>query len=82
MEQGAVSAASVAASAAYDFSVWSLFLRADIVVKVVMILLFAASVWCWAIIIEKVIRLRRLNEQARDFEDNFWSGGSLDGRVR
>ena len=78
MEQGAVSAATVAAAAAYDFSVWSLFLRADIIVKLVMILLFAASVWCWAIIIEKVIRLRRLNEQAREFEDSFWSGGSLD----
>ena len=77
METEAVNAVGLAAGA-YDFSVWGLFLRADIIVKMVMISLFVASIWCWAIIIEKVLRLRRLNAAATDFEDSFWSGGSLD----
>jgi biopolymer transport protein TolQ len=79
MEGSAVGAASLAGvAAAYDFSVWSLFVRADWIVKLVMIVLFAASIWCWAIIIDKIVRLRRLNKSAGDFEDSFWSGGSLD----
>ncbi len=61
-----------------DFSMWALFLRADLVVKSVIVILLFASVWCWAIIFEKWITLRRLNAQATDFENNFWSGGSLD----
>ena len=67
-----------AASGDLDFSVWTLFLRADLIVKLVMLLLLSASVWCWAIIIEKSVRLRRLNRDATEFEDSFWSGGSLD----
>ena len=79
MEGSAVSAASLAGvAAAYDFSVWALFLRADLIVKLVMILLLGASVWCWAIIFDKSLRLRRLNKSAGVFEDSFWSGGSLD----
>ncbi|MBC6439693.1 MAG: protein TolQ [Rhodospirillales bacterium] len=65
-------------------SVWSLFWRADIIVKFVMIILFGASVCCWSIIFDKVVRLRRLRSQAEDFEESFWSGGSLEdlyGRI-
>ena len=61
-----------------DLSLWTLFLQADIVVKVVMVGLLIASVWVWAIVFEKVTSLRRANAQARAFEDRFWSGGSLD----
>jgi biopolymer transport protein TolQ len=64
--------------ATYDFSMWSLFMRADFIVKAVMLSLFGISIWCWAIIIEKFFRLRRLNSAASQFEDSFWSGGSLD----
>ena len=79
MEGNAVEAARVAgAIAATDFSLVALFLKADIVVKSVMVILVIASVWCWAIIIDKVMRLRRLNRAADEFEDTFWSGGSLD----
>lgn len=59
-------------------SVIDLFLRADIVVQSVMIALLLASVWCWAIIIEKTIKLRRTRSQSRQFEEAFWSGGSLE----
>lgn len=61
-----------------DLSLWGLFLAADWIVKSVMILLVVASVWCWAIIIEKAVRLRALRRQADAFEELFWSGNSLD----
>ncbi|KAA5609022.1 protein TolQ [Rhodovastum atsumiense] len=65
-------------TAAGDLSILSLFLQADIVVKLVMILLVLASVWVWAIVFEKITTLRRVNKAADSFEDRFWSGGSLD----
>ncbi|MCB9958913.1 MAG: protein TolQ [Rhodospirillaceae bacterium] len=61
-----------------QLELWHLFLAADIVVKAVMMLLVAASVWCWAIIFEKWVRLRRLRRRAAAFEDTFWSGNSLE----
>jgi biopolymer transport protein TolQ len=63
---------------AADLSIWSLFLRADLVVKLTMLILVVASFWCWAIIFEKYLRMRRLVEEASQFEDAFWSGGSLE----
>lgn len=60
------------------FSVISLFLRADPIVKTVMTLLFLASLWSWAIIINKWIALGLVNRRARRFEKVFWSGLSLD----
>jgi biopolymer transport protein TolQ len=53
-------------------------LQADIVVKLVILCLLAASIWVWAIIFEKTTSLRRANREANAFEDRFWSGGSLD----
>ncbi|CAO3443731.1 Tol-Pal system protein TolQ [Azospirillum argentinense] len=67
-----------AAAKAHDITMWGLFWQADMIVKVVMLMLLVASVWCWAIIIEKLMRIRRLNAQADAFEESFWSGGSLD----
>jgi biopolymer transport protein TolQ len=67
-----------AAAQAHDLSMWGLFMAADWVVKLVMLTLIGASVWCWAIIFDKSIRLRRLNAQAEEFEESFWSGGSLE----
>ena len=61
-----------------DFSLIALFLRADLVVKSVIVLLFLASVWCWAIIFQKVVAIRRLNGRSNEFEKVFWSGNSLD----
>ncbi|MBB4264988.1 protein TolQ [Roseospira visakhapatnamensis] len=56
----------------------SLFLQADWVVKGVMLMLVLASFWSWAIIIDKLWRLKSLFRRADTFEDRFWSGGSLD----
>ena len=61
-----------------DFSIYGLFLRADVVIKLVMIILFVASFWSWTIIVDKWIKLRRLSGDAARFEENFWSGGSLE----
>ncbi len=79
METEAIQTVTLGGSAAaLHFSIWSLFMRADWIVKGVIVLLLMASVWCWAIIFEKVLWLRRLNNQASEFEGQFWSGGSLD----
>ncbi len=76
MDQAANAANGAVAGA--DLSVLALFMQADIVVKIVMLLLVLASVWVWAIVFEKVASLRRATRQANAFEDKFWSGGSLD----
>ena len=73
----AVDAANLAVPGA-DLSLWSLFIEADIVVKIVMLGLLAASVWVWAVVFEKITALRRVNRTADAFEDRFWSGGSLE----
>ncbi|MFQ5763445.1 MAG: protein TolQ [Rhodospirillales bacterium] len=79
MENQVIEAATIGQSvAAMDFSVWALFLRADPIVKSVIILLLGASIWCWAIIFDKIIGLRRLNVRSSEFEQAFWSGKSLD----
>jgi len=69
---------SVALGGAADLSMWALFLRADIIVKLIMVMLVAASFWSWAIIFDKAIRVRRLFARADQFEEGFWSGGSLE----
>ncbi len=74
----AANLASPAAGSTGDLSLITLFLEADIVVKLVMLLLLLASIWVWAIVFEKVTALRRVNRQAAAFEDRFWSGGSLE----
>ncbi len=60
------------------FTPLGLFMRADWVVKSVMILLILASFWSWVVIVDKWISLGSLNRRTRRFEKNFWSGRSLD----
>lgn len=59
-------------------SPWGLFLQADIVVKAVMLLLLLASVWSWALIIERSRRLTKLGKATKAFEARFWKAKSLD----
>ena len=61
-----------------SLSMFDLFLQSDSIVKLVMLILLIASFWSWAVIFDKVLRLRRLQQAASSFEDTFWSGGSLD----
>ena len=61
-----------------DFSMWGLFARATITVKLVMIALILASFWSWAIIIHNLILYRSARREARAFDRAFWSGEPLD----
>jgi biopolymer transport protein TolQ len=69
---------TLAAAQEIDFSLLALFFRATITVKLVMILLFAASIWSWAIIIQKFITYRMARREAAEFDRAFWSGEPLD----
>ena len=70
------------AQAPIDMSFWALFMHAHLVVKLVMIGLVAASVWCWGIIIDKMLLYRRTQAAMDSFEETFWSGQSLDELYR
>lgn len=84
--QGAVAAAGHAAPALVSpevassggLSLWGLFWNAEIPIKLVILSLVFASFWSWTIIFQKYMKLRRLQKLADQFEDSFWSGGSLD----
>ena len=60
-----------------EFTLMSLFFRADLVVKLVILILFAASIFSWTIIIHKIRLFRSLNKLTKSFEEIFWSGKSL-----
>lgn len=62
----------------HEFTMWALFMRATITVKLVMILLVLASIWCWAVIIDKWVQYRKANAEAEVFDRAFWSGEPLD----
>lgn len=60
-----------------DLSLLNLFFAADPVVKLVILLLIIASIWCWAIIFDKTRRIRRQKRYAAQFDNLFWSGEPL-----
>ena len=62
-----------------DFSMWGLFERATVTVKLVMVMLVASSIWSWAIILQKLINYRQARREAAEFDRAFWSGEPLDG---
>ncbi len=64
---------------ATDFSLWQLFLRADFVVKAVIILLIASSIYSWALIFDKYRMFKKINESSQKFEDKFWKSKSAEG---
>ena len=78
MENQAVDAINLAQNGAYDLSILSLFFRADPIVKLVIFGLFLASVWSWAIIINKIKTIRKINIVTKKFEELFWSTNSLE----
>ncbi|MBO6868688.1 MAG: protein TolQ [Pseudomonadota bacterium] len=61
-----------------DFSMWALFARATLTVKLVMLMLVLASFWSWSIIIQKMISYRKARAEAEAFDRAFWSGEPLD----
>ncbi len=75
-------AVSAATPEVIDLSIWALFMSASWVVKAVMIGLLLASVWCWAIIIDKSLLFVRASAEMNRFERIFWSGQSLEELYR
>ena len=65
-------------SAVVDFSLLSLFLKADLVVKSVIIILIAASIYSWAVILEKLVKMKKLKQLENEFDEIFWSGNSFE----
>ena len=61
-----------------DFSLFKLFLRADFVVKFVIILLIASSIFSWALIFDKIKLFKRINLSTEDFEKKFWKAKSAE----
>jgi biopolymer transport protein TolQ len=61
-----------------DFSLWSLFIRADFIVKSVILMLIACSIYSWAIIIEKFRLFKKINLESEEFEEKFWRSKSAE----
>ena len=61
-----------------DFSLWSLFIRADFIVKSVIIMLIGCSIYSWAIIIEKFRLFKKINLESEEFEEKFWKSKSAE----
>ena len=61
-----------------DFSLMSLFLRADVVVKSVILILIACSIYSWAVIIEKFRLFKKINLSSEEFEEKFWNSKSAE----
>ena len=77
MEQD-IAAQVVGLGGSSDFSLWSLFLRADFVVKFVIILLIASSIFSWALIFDKFKLFKNINKTTEDFEKKFWKAKSAE----
>ena len=65
-------------SQAIDFSMFSLFIKADLVVKLVIIILLLSSIWSWTIIVAKLVRYKRLKQLEKEFDEIFWLGNSFE----
>ena len=61
-----------------DFSLWSLFIRADFIVKSVILMLIVCSIYSWAIIIEKYRLFKKINMESEEFEEKFWKSKSAE----
>ena len=73
-----ISSQAVGLASSADFSLINLFLRADIIVKTVIIILIACSIYSWAVIIEKIKLFKKINESSDEFETKFWNSKSAE----
>jgi len=73
-----ISTQAVGLASNTDFSLISLFIRADIIVKTVIIILIACSVYSWAVIIEKIKLFKKINQSSEEFELKFWNSKSAE----
>ena len=73
-----ISTQAVGLASSADFSLMNLFIRADIIVKSVIVLLIACSIYSWAVIIEKFRLFKKINQTTEEFETKFWNSKSAE----
>jgi len=73
-----ITSQAVGLASSADFSILNLFLRADVIVKSVIIILIAASIYSWALIIEKYRLFKKINNSSEEFENKFWKSRSAE----
>jgi len=73
-----ISSQAVGLASSADFSLINLFIRADIIVKSVIIILIACSIYSWAIIIDKIKHFKKINILSEEFEEKFWRSKSAE----
>ena len=73
-----ISSQAVGLASSADFSLMNLFIRADVVVKSVILLLIACSIYSWAVIIEKVMLFKKIHKSTEEFENKFWNSKSAE----
>jgi len=73
-----ITSQAVGLASSADFSLMNLFLRADVVVKSVILILIACSIYSWAVIIEKIKLFKKINESSEEFETKFWNSKSAE----
>ena len=73
-----ISTQAVGLASSADFSLMNLFIRADIIVKSVIILLIACSIYSWAVIIDKFRLFKKINQSTEEFEAKFWNSKSAE----
>ena len=77
MEQD-IAAQVVGLGGSTDFSLWKLFLRADFVVKSVIVILLASSIYSWTLIFDKYKLFKKINASTEEFENKFWKAKSAE----
>ena len=73
-----ISTQAVGLASNTDFSIISLFFRADIIIKSVIIILIVSSIYSWAIIFEKIKMFKKINKSTEEFENKFWKSKSAE----
>ena len=73
-----ISSQAIGLASNTDFSLFSLFIRADFIVKSVIIILIAGSIYSWALIIEKFRLFKKINQSTEEFETKFWNSKSAE----
>ncbi len=73
-----ITSQAVGLASSTDFSISQLFIRADIIVKSVIIILIVSSIYSWAIIFEKIKLFKKINSSSQDFENKFWKSKSAE----
>ncbi len=73
-----ITSQAVGLASSADFSILNLFLRADVIVKSVIIILIVSSIYSWAIIIEKYRLFKKINKSSEEFENKFWKSKSAE----